>query len=148
VARLEAATRRGAAAEAAEAGHAALRRKLSAATGGAAEGGGSGGSIGSGEAPKMVALEGEDEGEGEGDSVSEGEGVGVGEGSGFYRKSLDVLGAVTVRAHVQVSEAASACIHMHARHACVGCHNLKPHSDPDSRTESLDPNLNQPQAWP
>ena len=97
---------------------------------------------------RLERARGEDEGEGEGDSVSEGEGVGVGEGSGFYRKSLDVLGAVTVRAHVQVSEAASACIYMHARHACVGCHNLKPHSDPDSRTESLDPNLDQPQAWP
>ena len=29
--------------------------------------------------------------------------AGVGEGAGFYRKTLDVLGAVTVRAHVQAS---------------------------------------------
>jgi len=51
----------------------------------------------------VVVREGDDEGEGEGGSVGEGEGVGVGEGAGFYRKTLDVLGAVTVRAHVQAS---------------------------------------------
>ena len=54
-------------------------------------------------AAQVVVREGVDEGEGEGGSVGEGEGVGVGEGAGFYRKTLDVLGAVTVRAHVQAS---------------------------------------------
>ena len=47
--------------------------------------------------------EGVDEGKGEVSSVGEGEGVGVGEGAGFYRKTLDAFGAVTVRAHVQAS---------------------------------------------